>query len=1414
MFLFGTVQTLAFAMRITVVCEEAALSMTIPKKWGALKQVVESYCASPTGKRAGLSPESWAEVALEAGGKRVAASASIAGSLRDGDVLRVVRKESATPLARSACAKHLTRKAEDFASVHDDCEWRGVRFGCYVVCDGHGGQAAAQSAKQTLLTKLLAALDRRDGDPCKVLASQLPAAMTEAFEAVVVDDGSGCTATMVLVLPGSVAAAAAGFEVDSDDEDPIATPELPSKAELDAVAERAVLVVCANVGDSLAYIDDWSAKPPRLLSHDHRLERNASEQQRCRAAGGLVAKEETADSQAATTKKPLRLWPGGLMMSRVLGDNDAPQAIATPEVRACLVADGAARVLVASDGLWDELSGRAAVKLAASKQAPNAAAQELVREARKRGSRRNDTDDIIVVVVDVLVDSQPAESTTLLRAWDVKGSLAGQALDAALVDARRRRVANAARCGSSDGLPWTGLAREPSSFFEPKTVAGVGGFGKVLLCRHRLTGDAVAVKVMTKAALRRKRHERRARVERDALLALAGDNRLVVGLVCAWQTEAAVFLAMPYVGGGDLAAALDAGGRLLPPNAAFYGAQLLCALDFTHARGIMHRDVKPENILLDDHGHAVLIDLGLSRRVPRPELGSDDLARTRCGTDEYWSPEMVRKEKYSTATDVWSALVLVYELLAGKSPFLPDFSKKKQQQQADSAIHDAILTKTLKFAPAEAFSASAVDLLRRGLDRDPRKRLGVGQDRVTADVDAVKRHSWWRLAAAPSGLADTDWWRALEARQIPPPDPPQSLMPKPKTTDALANARDASEAKAILYPSEPSDVHDYGGGGSKTPRDAAFQHVVAAEKIRHRRGNGDPYDGFDHGSPANLCASLPLRSRAVNSEADLAPPAEAIRVEAVVAAHAVARGFAARRVAGRRREAAVLVVRAAHAALKRRRFAKIDATLPYLRRALVAAAAFGRRAAFFAWLRFSARVASARAAQARRKAKEAEDAADRRHQPKRSRPKQSPEDAPATRADADKPPPPRPSSMRQQPKKEQQHSRADDGDPRPPTPHHSQTPPETSQLRLGSRGRGNSRGGRGHGRGRAPAAVVTPLPADPAPATAKGPPKKLDDEDRDKKPPAEAPMKKNGRSRRSQPRNQDDVQRQPPHKPKDDKPSAAPAGESGHSGKPTASRGRSQARDHDSVQPLPPRKSKDGNKAPSGAPAENGRTPKPTASHGRSHPDNVQRQPSHKSKDGTKETSGAPTENGRTPKPTASNGRSQPENGQRVPSHKPKDDNKKTPAASAENGGNHKPTTSRGRSQPDKVQRQPSHKPKDDHKEPSAAPAENGRTRKPTVSRDSNDPSKHNTSDRRQPRLDAQTDGPRKGHPGDAKGESSKKTTKGVDQSLAQAKTVERDDGAPPHASRGRGGRGRGRSGSFRGRGSGRSSPAPPPAAS
>ena len=103
-------------------------------------------------------------------------------------------------------------------------------------------------------------------------------------------------------------------------------------------------------------------------------------------------------------------------------------------------------------------------------------------------------------------------------------------------------------------------------------------------------------------------------------------------------------------------------GRLYEPEAAFYTANVTCALEYLHRRNIAYRDLKPENLMLDVDGYLKVVDFGFAKVV-------EDRTFTVCGTPEYLAPETIRRAGHTCTVDWWAMGVLLYELITGRSPF-------------------------------------------------------------------------------------------------------------------------------------------------------------------------------------------------------------------------------------------------------------------------------------------------------------------------------------------------------------------------------------------------------------------------------------------------------------------------------------------------------------------------------------------------------------------------------------------------------------------------------------------------------------------------------------------------------------------------------------------------------------------------
>jgi serine/threonine protein kinase len=179
----------------------------------------------------------------------------------------------------------------------------------------------------------------------------------------------------------------------------------------------------------------------------------------------------------------------------------------------------------------------------------------------------------------------------------------------------------------------------------------------------------------------------------------------------AFQTSDKVFLVLDYVPGGELFARLREEQRFSESRARIYTAEILLALGHLHDRGIVSRDMTPDNILLDQDGHLRITDF----RLAKADMACDMTTATFCGTPGYIAPEMLQGKQYTRAVDWWSSGILLFEMISGMPPFYDENVNK---------IYHMAITEEVRFTGH--FSQPAQDLIAKLLEKDPAKRLGSG----------------------------------------------------------------------------------------------------------------------------------------------------------------------------------------------------------------------------------------------------------------------------------------------------------------------------------------------------------------------------------------------------------------------------------------------------------------------------------------------------------------------------------------------------------------------------------------------------------------------------------------------------------------------------------------------------------------
>lgn len=286
--------------------------------------------------------------------------------------------------------------------------------------------------------------------------------------------------------------------------------------------------------------------------------------------------------------------------------------------------------------------------------------------------------------------------------------------------------------------------------FELLRVIGRGSYAKVLMVELKKTKQVYAMKVIKKEMFINNENEDLAWVQTEKrVFEQASNYPFLVGLHSCFQNRSRLFFVIEFVRGGDLMYHMQRRRKLNEPEAQFYTAEISLALDFLHMRGIIYRDLKLDNVLLDHEGHIKLTDYGMCKEGIR----DGEKTSTFCGTPNYISPELLRGEQYDFCVDWWALGVLLYEMLAGQSPFeTPD------AHQDEDALFQTILEKTIRIP--RSLSVRAQNILKAFLKKNPTERLGCDPNKGFKEIQT---NDFFR------GID----WAKLERRQVEPPYKPR-----------------------------------------------------------------------------------------------------------------------------------------------------------------------------------------------------------------------------------------------------------------------------------------------------------------------------------------------------------------------------------------------------------------------------------------------------------------------------------------------------------------------------------------------------------------------------------------------------------------------------------------------------------------
>lgn len=304
------------------------------------------------------------------------------------------------------------------------------------------------------------------------------------------------------------------------------------------------------------------------------------------------------------------------------------------------------------------------------------------------------------------------------------------------------------------------------SDFEIIRTVGTGQFGRVVFARQlkAKTKQYLAIKILERQKVVSMMQTEHVVYEKKVLQSI--DFPFLVNYRYHFKDNANLFLVLEFIPGGEMFTNLQKVGKYPEVQARFYAAQVVLSFEYLHYLGIVYRDLKPENLLIDGTGYLKITDFGFAKRI------DDKITMTMCGTPEYLAPEVIKNVGYSYSVDWWALGILIFEMSCGKPPFASEEPMK---------IFEKIMNARVKYP--NTFNPVLKDCVRNLLIPDSQKRLGSTKE----GSDGVKMHEWFKVID----------WQKLFDRKIPAP-----YVPEIKGIDDTSNFEEYDEPPLLELPEE------------------------------------------------------------------------------------------------------------------------------------------------------------------------------------------------------------------------------------------------------------------------------------------------------------------------------------------------------------------------------------------------------------------------------------------------------------------------------------------------------------------------------------------------------------------------------------------------------------------------------------